>query len=70
MQNSELLSAEEIEQKLTRMAYEIAERHYDEKNIIFIGIEENGAAVALRLFELVKEIVSIPCEISSIQLLK
>jgi pyrimidine operon attenuation protein/uracil phosphoribosyltransferase len=70
MQNSELLNAEEIEQKLIRMAYEIAERHYDEKNIIFIGIEENGAAVALRLFELVKGIVSIPCEITSVQLSK
>ncbi len=70
MQNSELLNAEAIEQKLTRMAYEIAERHYEEKNIVFIGIEENGAAVAKRLFELVKEIVTIPCEISSIQLSK
>ena len=70
MQNSELLTAEEIEQKLTRMAYEIAERHYSEKNIVFIGIENNGAAVSNRLFELVKEIVSIPCEITSIQLSK
>ncbi|MFM2227133.1 MAG: hypothetical protein RL664_476 [Bacteroidota bacterium] len=70
MQNSELINAEEIEQKLTRMAYEIAERHYNEKNIVFIGIENNGAAVSKRLFELVKEIVSIPCEISNIQLSK
>ena len=70
MQNSELLNAEEIEQKLIRMAYEIAERHYNEKNIVFIGIEDNGAAVSERLFQLVKEIVSIPCELSSIQLAK
>ncbi len=70
MQNSELLNAEEIEQKLIRMAYEIAERHYNEKNIVFIGIEDNGAAVSKRLFQLVKEIVSIPCELSSIQLAK
>ena len=70
MQNSELLTAEEIEQKLTRMAYEIAERHYDEKNIVFIGIEENGAAVANRLFELVSGIVTIPCERTSVQLSK
>jgi pyrimidine operon attenuation protein/uracil phosphoribosyltransferase len=70
MQNSELLNAEEIEQKLTRMAYEIAERHYNEKNIVFIGIEDNGAAVSNRLFELVSQIVTIPCEKSSIQLSK
>ena len=70
MQKSELLNTEEIEQKLIRMAYEIAERHYNEKNIVFIGIEDNGAAVSKRLFELVKEIVAIPCEISSIQLSK
>ena len=70
MQNSELLNAEEIEQKLIRMAYEIAERHYNEKNIVFIGIEDNGAAVSKRLFQLVNEIVSIPCELSSIQLAK
>lgn len=70
MQNSELLNAEEIEQKLIRMAYEIAERHYNEKNIVFIGIENNGAAVSKRLYELVSQIVSIPCEITSIQLAK
>ena len=70
MQNSELLNAEEIEQKLIRMAYEIAERHYTEKNIVFIGIEENGAAVSKRLFELVKEIVTIPCEINSLLISK
>ncbi len=70
MHNSELLNAEEIEQKLTRMAYEIAERHYNEKNIVFIGIEDNGAAVSNRLFELVSQIVTIPCEKSSIQLSK
>jgi pyrimidine operon attenuation protein/uracil phosphoribosyltransferase len=70
MQNSELLNAEAIEQKLTRMAYEIAERHYNEKNIVFVGIENNGAAVSKRLFELVKDIVTIPCELSSIQISK
>ncbi|MFM7722765.1 MAG: phosphoribosyltransferase family protein, partial [Bacteroidota bacterium] len=70
MQNSELLNAEAIEQKLIRMAYEIAERHYNEKNIVIIGIEDNGAAVSKRLHELVSEIVSIPCEITSIQLAK
>ena len=70
MQNSELLNAEEIEQKLIRMAYEIAERHYNEKNIVFIGIEDNGAAVSKRLFELVKEIVTIPCEINSLLISK
>ena len=70
MQNSELLNAEEIEQKLIRMAYEIAERHYTEKNIVFIGIEDNGAAVSKRLFELVKEIVTIPCEINSLLISK
>jgi pyrimidine operon attenuation protein/uracil phosphoribosyltransferase len=40
MENTELPTAEEIEQKLTRMAYEIAERHYNEKNIVFIRIVE------------------------------
>jgi pyrimidine operon attenuation protein/uracil phosphoribosyltransferase len=70
MQNSELLNADSIEQKLMRMAYEIAERHYNEKNIVFIGIEDNGAEVAKRLFELVSAIVSIPCEINSLRLSK
>lgn len=70
MQNSELLNADSIEQKLIRMAYEIAERHYSEKNIVFIGIEDNGAEVAKRLFELVSEIVPIPCEISALRLSK
>ncbi len=41
-----LLSAEMINRKLKRMAYEIWERHSSEKQVTFLGIEHSGTVIA------------------------
>jgi len=41
-----ILTATVAEKKLRRMALEIAERNYNEPQLILIGIKDNGAAIA------------------------
>ncbi|MBS1634515.1 MAG: phosphoribosyltransferase [Bacteroidetes bacterium] len=49
MANTKILSAEQISQKLNRMAYEIYETNFKEKNIFIAGIDGNGYKVAERI---------------------
>jgi pyrimidine operon attenuation protein/uracil phosphoribosyltransferase len=44
-----ILSKEDAERKLQRMAYEIVERNSEETDIILAGIKENGLAIAHQL---------------------
>lgn len=46
------------EKKLKRMALEVAERNYIEKEILLIGIKENGIVIANIIAKLMKEIFS------------
>ncbi|MBS1613828.1 MAG: phosphoribosyltransferase [Bacteroidetes bacterium] len=56
MKKVQILNSEEIQQKTTRIAYQIVEQNYDEKELLLIGIKPNGYSYA----ELVKkEIESI-----------
>lgn len=51
-----VLNAIQIDQKLTRMAHEILEKNYKEKEIVIIGISGNGTAVAQRLSGILESI--------------
>ena len=53
---TEVLNARQIQQKINRIAYEICENNYDEKEIIVAGIAESGYVLAERLEKLVKDI--------------
>ncbi len=46
-----ILSAEVAEKKLRRMALEIAERNYEENELLLIGIKENGIVIAQLISE-------------------
>jgi pyrimidine operon attenuation protein/uracil phosphoribosyltransferase len=52
----QILTAQQVEQKLKRMAYEIWEKNSNEKEIMLIGIEEVGAVVADNLSSLLQQI--------------
>jgi pyrimidine operon attenuation protein/uracil phosphoribosyltransferase len=56
MKTVEILNAEQIQQKLNRLAYEIYEHTLDEKEIMLTGIEGNGYLVAKKLSALLKKI--------------
>ena len=51
-----ILSKEIAYQKLHRLAYEIAERNINEKQIIIAGIKENGSIIATILVSFLKDI--------------
>ena len=51
-----ILTREIAYRKLQRMAYEIAERNINEKQIILAGIKENGSIIARILVSFLKDI--------------
>jgi pyrimidine operon attenuation protein/uracil phosphoribosyltransferase len=59
MPEIEILNSKQINQKLNRIAYEIYERNFSEKEIFMAGIEGNGYLVAKRLIEILKKISDI-----------
>jgi pyrimidine operon attenuation protein/uracil phosphoribosyltransferase len=65
-----ILNAREIEQKLTRMAHEIHENHYKEKELILVGIEGRGSDMAKRLLKLLTSISEIQISLETISLNK
>ena len=52
----EILKTQEIEKKLQRMAYEIHENTYAEKQVILLGIKERGCKLAEKLLPYLHEI--------------
>ena len=51
-----ILNAKQINQKLIRMAHEIHENHYKEKDLVLIGIEGRGSQLTTRLCKLLSDI--------------
>lgn len=51
-----ILSKETAEKKLRRMALEVAERNFDEQQIILIGIKDNGLVIAHLISNYLKEV--------------
>lgn len=49
MKKEQILNSDEIKQKTRRIAYQIVEDNYDEKDIILIGIKPNGYEYAGQL---------------------
>jgi pyrimidine operon attenuation protein/uracil phosphoribosyltransferase len=65
-----ILSAADIQRKIERISYEIAENNYEEKEIILAGIRQKGFVVAQRLEKFLKNISSATIILTDIQLQK
>lgn len=63
-----ILNNLQIDQKLNRMAYEILENHYDEKELIFVGVAERGLILAKRIAEKITGIGKIKAAVFSLNL--
>ncbi len=63
-----LLDNREINQKIQRLAYQILEHNYREKEIILAGINNNGVHFAQLLFERLQELSSVNIVMTTIQL--
>jgi len=59
MSRTQILSSQQIEQKLTRMAWQIYETHYKEPSIVLAGINGNGFVLANRLAKLIESISTV-----------
>lgn len=55
-ERTQVLNSIQVEQKLMRMAHEILENNYREKEIVLIGIVGNGSAIAERLSSILRGI--------------
>ena len=63
-----ILTHRQIEQKIKRLAYEILENNYKEKEIILAGINNNGVGFARLLEQQLKAISEIPITLTRIRL--
>lgn len=67
---TQILTDENIRQKIKRISYEILENNYDEKELHIIGIKDKGFLFAKKLHDSLKGISSIKFTLSSISLNK
>lgn len=68
MTKTKILDATQISQRLNRMAYEIYEKNYSEKELILAGIAGNGYHVAERLAEILTKISPLKIKLFSIKI--
>jgi pyrimidine operon attenuation protein/uracil phosphoribosyltransferase len=65
-----ILNRQDIRQKIKRMSYEILENNYDEKELVFIGISNNGLLLARQITEYIKTISDVHITLASVDINK
>jgi pyrimidine operon attenuation protein/uracil phosphoribosyltransferase len=70
MSQTEILNATQIRQKLNRLAYEVYENNFEEKELLIAGIDGNGYIVAKHIQELLKKISKKEVKLGRIKLNK
>jgi pyrimidine operon attenuation protein/uracil phosphoribosyltransferase len=68
MNKSLILNSNQIAQKINRIAYEIYENNYDEKEIVIAGITTNGFLLAKRIADVLQSISKIKVQMIEISL--
>ena len=63
-----VLNAQQMEQKLCRMAWEVLEKNHQESNIVIAGISPKGSILAQRLSKYLSDISSIMIEVIEVKL--
>jgi pyrimidine operon attenuation protein/uracil phosphoribosyltransferase len=63
-----ILDTLQIRQKINRLAYEVYENNFAEKDLLIVGIDGNGYKVALQLAEKITEISKLKVKIGKISL--
>lgn len=70
MKKVTILSTEDVQQKTTRIAYQIVENNYDEKEIFLVGIKPNGFVYATQLKKEIERIDGIKVHLLALTLNK
>tara|TARA_Y100000813_G_scaffold124653_1_gene89563 strand:- start:3992 stop:4498 length:507 start_codon:yes stop_codon:yes gene_type:complete len=63
-----VLNAQQMEQKLCRMAWEVLEKNHQESHIVIAGISPKGSILAQRLSKHLSDISSILVEVIEVKL--
>lgn len=66
MSKTLILNSKQIQQKINRIAYEIYENNYDEKEIIIAGIAKNGFILAQHIVKVLQKISPIKTKLIEI----
>ena len=70
MTKVKILDATHIHQKLNRLAFEVYENNFSEKELFVVGINGNGYKVAIHLCEKLKTISSLKIKLGKISVNK
>ncbi|MDZ4751568.1 MAG: phosphoribosyltransferase family protein [Flavobacteriales bacterium] len=65
-----VLNHHQIDQKITRMAHEIRENHYPEKEIVLVGIKGKGERIAAYIAEILNQLPGMKVTSHNIELNK
>jgi pyrimidine operon attenuation protein/uracil phosphoribosyltransferase len=68
MNKTLILNSKQISQKINRIAYEIYENNYDEKEIVIAGIAKNGFLLAGMIADVLREISKLKIQLIEITL--
>jgi pyrimidine operon attenuation protein/uracil phosphoribosyltransferase len=63
-----ILNKEQVEKKIQRLAFEIAERNSEEKEVYLIAIKENGVTLAKKIAQTVADISAIQIQMLELSL--
>ena len=63
-----ILDQEQIQQKIKRLAIEILEHNFEEKELILVGINRTGLGFAKMLLEQLAQITDIPITLTRVRL--
>ena len=70
MSRVKILNTLQINQKLDRLAFEVYENNFYEKELLIVGIDGNGYKVAQKLSEKLKEISTLTIKLGKVKLNK
>jgi len=70
MSKVKILNTLQIRQKVNRLAFEVYENNFSEKELMVVGIDGNGYKVAQQMTEKLKEISSLKIKLGKIKLNK
>lgn len=70
MSKVKILSTQQIQQKLNRLAYEVYENNFSEKELFIVGIDGNGYKIAQNLVSLLSSISSLKLKLGKISINK
>jgi pyrimidine operon attenuation protein / uracil phosphoribosyltransferase len=70
MSKVKILSTRQIQQKLNRLAYEVYENNFSEKELLIVGIDGNGYKIAQNIVALLQSISAIKIKLGKISINK